>query len=736
MKVFATTKNRTVVWCLGAVVLLAGTRAGAEPEAVPVKGDGYAATKRPPSTDNPPASWLGTENRHDPDEGVVHDSVTSYQLLQGALHDDKQKWRSTDYIHWEIHGATLEAEGQAQDADSEEATTVLSEAWGAQIVRAGSSSGSWVQINATNKVGFDYSYKISGKYIGEAAVQLLGEAVDIDGRTHEFSLDHQVGENVTQEVGRKFGLSLSQGMSSSIGVSNRAIGASLGGSQSMSASSALSVRITRRQATSDGGTGSTDRREIRDQVEGPPPLFKRYEVYSGANVILVARAARDPSSGDSSAVVVRLHVFKVENELEVKVKTWPTSAPGSPDDPAPPGYPDGEGPTTPGGGGTSEEDPGDDEGHTHGGEEDPADEEEEEEPAEEEEEEESTDIPGADGTTATPSLETPHGLDGEPGSLAGRLRVRLNRPAPTEIVFAIGVEPATRLDLDGRDRLVVAEGRRWASLPFHAREEGVATVSLTVLDAAGGPTSAALTQEVAVQSVASCPAPRIWATFDGRSWEPGRDVFVEAVRGDDLGHLRVGRLGFSGLATEATVLTVEVDDTSGILPDLPPHLTIAAGETDTSFPVRLNDAAGNATLTLRAGAQTVQLFVASRTQEWRSLAEVRVPLGAVAPIPFVLAFEERTARDVTLSVPGDSGLTLAEADGVDRIRAGERAWFFHVRGEALGRTTAELSSPGLDPLTVPVEVVPANVTVANGHLRLTGLDGTREGEIRIWVPEG
>ncbi|MHC4819996.1 MAG: hypothetical protein ACYTF8_18300, partial [Planctomycetota bacterium] len=703
-----------------------GTRAGAEPEVTRPKGDGYAATKRPPSTDNPPASWLGTENRHDPDEGVVHDSVTSYQLFQGALHDDKQKWRGTDFIHWEIHGATLEAEGQAQDADSEAATTVVSEAWGAQIVRAGSAKGSWVKISATNKVGFDYSYKISGKYIGEAAVQLLGEAVDIDGRTHEFSLDHEVGENVTQETERKFGLSLSKGSNAAIGISNRVIGATLGSTTGLSASGSLSVRITRRQATSDGGTGSTDRRrEIRDEVQGASPLFKRYEVYSGANVILVARAARDPSSGGSSAVVVRLHKFKVENELAIKVTTWPTAGPGSPDDPTTPGYPDGGGPTTPGGGGggtTTEEDSGNDEVDAEDEEEEPAEEEPAEEEPEEEEEDESTEIPGADGTNATPSLETPHGLDGEPGSLAGRLRVRLNRPAPTAIVFAIGVDPAARLDLDGRDRLVVAEGRRWASLPFHAREEGVATVTLTVLDAAGDPTSTALTQEVTVQSIDSCPGPRIWATFDGRSWEPGRDVFVEALRGEDLGHLRIGRLGFSGLETEATVVTVEVDDTSGILPDLPPHLTIAAGETDTSFPVRLNDAAGAATLTLRAGAETVQLFVASRTQQWRSLAEVRLPLGAVAPIPFVLAFPERTARDVTLNVPDGSGLALAESDASDRIRAGERAWFFHVRGEALGKTTVELSSPGLDSLMVPVEVVPALVSVESGHLTLTGLD--------------
>jgi hypothetical protein len=102
----------------------------------------------------------------------------------------------------------------------------------------------------------------------------------------------------------------------------------------------------------------------------------------------------------------------------------------------------------------------------------------------------------------------------------------------------------------------------------------------------------------------------------------------------------------------------------------------------------------------------------------------------------VLAFPERTARDVTLNVPDGSGLALAESDASDRIRAGERAWFFHVRGEALGKTTVELSSPGLDSLMVPVEVVPALVSVESGHLTLTGLDGTREGEIRLWVPEG
>jgi hypothetical protein len=208
------------------------------------------------------------------------------------------------------------------------------------------------------------------------------------------------------------------------------------------------------------------------------------------------------------------------------------------------------------------------------------------------------------------------------------------------------------------------------------------------------------------------------------------------VRGEDLGHLRVGRLGFDDLAAEATVVTVDVDDASGILPVLPPFLTIAAGETHTSIPVRLNDVAGAATLTLQAGEQAVRIFLASRSQEWSSLEQVRIPLGAVAPIPFVLAFGERTDRDVDLSLPDGSLLSLAESDAVDHIRAGERAWFFHVRGEALGVTTVELSSPGLAALTVPVEVVPACVRVENGHLALTSLDGTREGEIRIWVQEG
>jgi len=734
--------KRTVVWCLGAAVLMAGPRAGAEPEPVPVKGHGYAATKRPPSISNPPASWLGTENQHDPDEGVVYDGVTHYELLQGARHDDKQGWRDTDYIEWEINGATLEAEGQAQDSDSEEATTVSSEAWGAQIVLASATEGRWAEIKALNTIGFDYAFKISGKYIGEAAVQLLGQAVDIDGRTHEFSLDEEVGENVTQETEKKFGLTLSKDSHAALGISNRVIGGSLGSTQGISASGALSVRLTRRQASSAGGAGTTDRREIRNSVAGHPPLFKRYEVYSGANVVLVARAAKDSSSSGSSAVVVRLHVFKVENDLKVTKKVWPAADPGIPGTPpAPPGNPEGEGTTTPGSGGTTEEQPGNGEGYADDGEEEPAEEEPaEEEPAEEEpaeeEEDESTDIPGIDGTSATPSLEAPRGLDGEPGSLAGRLRVRLNRPAPTDIVFAIGVEPAARLDLDGRDRLVVAAGDRRASLPFHAREEGVAAVTLTVLDASGSPTSAVLAQEVAVCSVDSYPETRLWATFDGQSWEPGRDVSVRALRGEDLGHLRVGRLGFDGLAAEATVVTVGVDDPSGILPVLPPFLTIAAGETHTSIPVQLNDVAGAATLTLQAGEHAVQIFLASRVQEWSSLKEVRIPLGAVAPIPFVLACKERTDRDVELALPDASVLSLAESDAVDRIRAGERAWFFHVRGEALGATTVELSSPGLASLTVPVEVVPACVRVENGHLALTSLDGTREGEIRIWVQEG
>jgi hypothetical protein len=740
VKVFGQAR-RTALGCL--LVLAAGTPAGADPETKRVKGDGYSATKIPPSIGDPPPSWLGTENWHDPDVGVVYDGMTHYELFQGAHHDDKSRWRATDYIHWQINGATLEAQGQAQDADPEEATTVSSEAWGAQIVQVRVNEGRHAEIKAKNTVGFDWGYQISGRYIGEAAVQLLGEAVDIDGQTHEFSLSEEVGEDVTQETGRKFDLGFSKGSEGALGISTRVIGGMVGGTQALSASGARSVKITRRQATSAGDTGKTDRRVIHDEVSGHPPLEKRWDVYSGASVVLVARAAKAPGSEGSSAVVVRLSLFKVQNDLEVKEKVWHAADPGAPGDPAPPGNPDGEAPTTPGGGGTDEEDPaGGDEGHTHDGEdEEPADEEEEEEPAEEEEEptgeeDESTDIPGQDGTSATPSVETPHGLDGEPGSLAGRLRVRLNRPATADIVFAIGVEPPERLDLDGRDRLVVAEGRRWASLPFHGRQEGLATVTLTVLDASGNPTHATLAREVDLRSIDSHPDPRLWATFDGQSWEPGRDVSVQAVRGEDLGHLRVGRLGFQGLATEATVVTVEADDAAGILPALPPVLTIPPGETHTAVPVRLNDTEGAATLTLRSGEQTVRVYVTSRTQAWSSLPKVRVPLGAVAPIPFALAYKERAARNVGLALPESPVLALAESDAADRIRPGERAWFFHVRGEALGTTAVELSSPGLPSLTVPVEVVPAPVRVENGALVLTDLDDTREGEIRLWVPDG
>ncbi|MHC4549356.1 MAG: hypothetical protein ACYTEZ_11330 [Planctomycetota bacterium] len=709
------------VWCVLGAVLVGGTPAGAQGKIV--KGKGYAATSVPPVINHPPPSYLGRANEHDVDQGVVFDGVTHYDLRHGADPDDKQRCRDHDYIHWVVHGATLEAVGQAHDSDPDDATIVSSEAWGAQIVHATvlEHEGDWGWIDAENELGFEYSYLISGGYIGEASVQLTGKAFDIKGKTHQFTLTEHTGEAVSQFLDRKFGLSLSDYRGASLGISNLVHGptVSFGVSRTAGGSAGfrLAVSVNRRFGNSSGDSGASPSVMVTDRVSGQTPLYKMYDVYSAGNVVLRARTARA-----GSTVVVRLDKFKVTNSLLVRVQAHVNS------DPPPPGPPPEEGPppgpTTPGG----EEPPPPppppppDPGPTTPGSGDGSS--------------PHVVVPWLPETVAFASWEPPHGLAGEPGTLAGRLRIRLSRAAPVDVAFALAADPPDALDLAGRDRLVVTAGRRWATMPFHGRTAGVATITLRLLDESGAPTAETLVQEVETCSIASYAETRLWATVDGKSWQPGRDVTVQAVTGEDLGRLHVGRLGFAGLATEETVVSLALQDEADILPDLPPTLTIPAGATRTSLPLRLHDAAGTATITLQAGAESVRILVLGRAREWRAHPVVRIPLGAVAPVPYELVHPEREARAVALAVADTGVAALAETDGTDEILPAERAWFFHLRGLTLGTTSVELTSPGLPPLTVPIEVVPPTVQVVNGRLQISALDASREGEIRLWAPEG
>ena len=87
------------------------------------------------------------------------------------------------------------------------------------------------------------------------------------------------------------------------------------------------------------------------------------------------------------------------------------------------------------------------------------------------------------------------------------------------------------------------------------------------------------------------------------------------------------------------------DDPEGILPPLPAVVAIPAGEADVRVELPLQDATGTARLTLVAGDAAIEVYVVSRSQSWSALPVIRIPVGAVAVVPFRLRWPERAGRD-------------------------------------------------------------------------------------------
>lgn len=680
-------------------LLLLALPAAAEP--VEVKGKGYAADSRPESFD-PPAHWTDEQNEHDPDEGVTFADTATYELRQGAGAEDRQRHRSTDYIHWEVHGAVLVATGQVQDADKAAATIATSQAWGKEeiAVHVEATEGQWCRIWATNTIQFSWDFLVSGSNIGEASVQLQASATDIQGRSHSFSYSAQSGESVSTQTDVDRGVRVEGGRSGggAVGISGAGASAVLAGQTAVAGGVATrqSTSISKRFPKAGGETGHTEPVVLKDEVTGATPMSRTYEVSSEGSVTLRARAGKD-----GSAVVVLLNRFKVDNELRAFKEAWVGSRYPTPGDPPPPSPPSPPGPTTPGGGGPGA-------AGNAGGNRGPW-----------------------EGGTLVALPTAPHGLDGETGAVPGTLRIRYDRPASRDATFEVVVEPASALDAPAR--LTLLEGRTLVARHFHAIEPGTANVSLRMLDDAGAPNGVVLMMEVEARSVAEYAKPAIWATAGGWPGAPGRTVAARGLAGEDVGPLVVGRRGYASIDTEATTLTIETDDPAGILPALPATVTIPAGEATVALPLRLNVETGRASLRFVDGERTATVLVSSVAQGWTSIGVVRVPLGAVAPVPFVLDHVQRDPRAVQAS----SGAAAATLDlPIASMLPGERTWYVEATGAALGSAEIELTSDGLPPLRVPIEVVPVEVEIVAGRLELRGLDGSRAGAIRIAVPEG
>jgi hypothetical protein len=556
------TKNRALRAFVALAIACAVGGPSAAEELARVRGDGYGAATQPAVTNDPPAEFTSDATEHDVDEGLHFSGIGCYDLRQGARDDDKQAWADTDFIHWIINGATLDAEGRLHDSDPKEASICSSEAWGAEFVAAcvKTTEGDYGTIVAENRIGFSYSYLISGSYIGEASVQLQGNAFDIHGAQHTFNLSDQRSEKVGEESEEKVGFTaeVSAGVSATLSNSPRGPSSSVRGGLTTTAKNYREVRasVNRRFAAASGDTGSTPPLVVQESISGSTPLERDYQVFSDAGVVLRARAGQAPG-GQNSTVLIDLHKFKVENSLKVwKSSGWnmpeppdaeppPTTTPREPDVPAPPGN------------GGGEPEPGDEaDGDPDG----------------------AVEIPEFDGLRGHGALKPPRGLDDERGTLPGSIQVGLSDAAPRDLIFGVQAIPEDLLTFAGHDRLVVRQGRRWGSLPFHASRPGEARVQLTPLDEAGLPTASLFEFDLAATSIHDEPETLLWATVEGKAWAPGRNVAVRGLAGTDVGPLYIGRLGFAGLDASDTPVTIEVDDPSVILSELPGSVAIPPGE--------------------------------------------------------------------------------------------------------------------------------------------------------------
>jgi len=708
--------------------ILIGLAAG-EPERVP--GVGYASSSPPVHTNDPPADMTEEEDELDPLTGTELAGTDVYDLQQGPHADDKKAWADTDYVKWTAAGATLVAEGKAHDSDPDQATIVSSEAWGSQAVDVivTKLEGDWGKITAKNTIYFRYNYLISGASIGEASVQLSGTAFDIKGKAHRFNLSDQRAEGVTVVQEKQEGFTHATHDETNASVSQNLLGpaGNIVGKDGSDDEETGSTRysVARSLAKAGGDTNSTPQIVIEDLVEGDTDVSAEYSVFSNGRVILRARAGT--TAGTASPVLIDLKEFRVNNALLVfKESGW--GDPGPPDTPVPDGC------TT-----ESEHDSEELDEYGDGDMDPPFD------PCPPEHDGcgsgqgallrifdgEVEPVPGGG------CIRWPDGLAQERGSSPGRASVWLGVDAPRDIVFNVEVTPYGILDLAGRSRLVVKAGGRWGSIPVHGAAPGEAIMNLHLLDAQGAPTGDVLSLDFTVTSTHEHISPRLWAAVPGKAWAPGRSLRIKALKGEDAGPLWIGRTGFSALDTEVTAVDVTVDDPDGILAAaLPATVVIAAGDLSTAVPLELGDAEGTATVHLSSGDESVDIVIISRTQAWESLPVVRVPLGAVAPIPILLRHVESAPRDVDAFVADASVGAIDEADTRVTLQPGQDAWFFRFRALNPGSTVVTLTSPGLDPLQVTVEVVPARVTFQNGALRITGLPPTAAGTIHVWAPAG
>ncbi|NJN14351.1 MAG: hypothetical protein HC813_01510, partial [Planctomycetes bacterium] len=319
----------------------------------------------------------------------------------------------------------------------------------------------------------------------------------------------------------------------------------------------------------------------------------------------------------------------------------------------------------------------------------------------------------------------PHGLGFEPGSVPGTLTLRLREPASRDLVFAAEAIPAGGIEWEGSGEIRIASGQRWGALSFRGFRSEEALLRLTLQTAEGVSAGVATETSVQVQSVTAHAETRLRLSSPNRSWEPGRGGLLTVFIGDEPTPLTLSRRGFAGWEEEATVVTLHADDPEGLLAALPEEVLIPAGEEQVTLHLAMEPREGTTRLRFLHGTQSLELEVRSLRAAWSPVGLLRIPLGSIAPVPLRLTAPSSRQRLVQMELPAGSAAEAcvedAESGGPSEFRRGESAWFRRIEAVRLGRSDLTFRSEGLDPLVVPIEVIPARIECVDGVLRLLDL---------------
>jgi hypothetical protein len=330
----------------------------------------------------------------------------------------------------------------------------------------------------------------------------------------------------------------------------------------------------------------------------------------------------------------------------------------------------------------------------------------------------------ASGILASGSLETPRGLAGTVGSQPGILMVELDVPAEDDTSFAIetSVYGATNLP----STVMIPAGEPIAYLYFDALLQGTYDVELRVLDEHGAPTNEYFTLEAGDASSASYPDVEVWLTMVGR---------MSAAPSTDLGEIQVRRSAFANFATSATSVSLVVNDPNGIMDTLPGQVVIPAGSDSVNVPVTLTAMTGTATVQAVINSEVVSELEFGSVQQGLSAeaSQLVVPVNARIDAVVKMAVSEDQSRDLTPSSTNPS-VVSPTSPGNWTFAAGACTAMGPLEPASVGAATVQVGTQGLASVSVGVQIVAAETTLARDEILLSNMSGSNGGRITLLLP--